>query len=61
VLDAADQLPRLAAGYREMRGMPRASDKQRTGGLVDTLVGCRCQPRFASLDHRVAKALRQIK
>jgi hypothetical protein len=30
----------------------RARDKQRTGGLVDTLVGCRCQPRFASLDHQ---------
>jgi hypothetical protein len=56
VLDAADQLPRLAAGYREMRRMPRASDKQRTGGLVDTLVGCRCQPRFASLDHVISNS-----
>jgi len=52
VVDAADQLPRLAAGYRGIRRMPRARDKQRTGGLVDTLVGCRCQPRFASLDHQ---------
>jgi len=56
VLDAADQVPRLAAGYREMRRMPRASDTQRTGGLVDTLVGCRCQPRFASLDHVISNS-----
>jgi len=29
-----------------MRRMPRASDKQRIGGLIDTLAGCRCQPQI---------------
>src|SRR5439155_22743605 len=47
-LDAGDQLRRLAAGYREMRRMPRAGDKQRIGGPDKYARRLPLSTRFAS-------------